>query len=112
MEEILTCAHCHVAIRQTDYFCFNCGTNLKPTPPSFNVLSMMKLFGGSILIPPMGLVWGFPYIRQPDMKSRVVGGVAMIITVLVFIYSTYWFYNYMQNVTAQVDEQMRILQGF
>jgi hypothetical protein len=79
------CPECHVNVRETDYFCYNCGKNLKPKPPSTTFSSVAMLMLGSLFLPPMGIIWGWKYIHQPDTKSKIVGYVAIIGTIILLI---------------------------
>ena len=85
MEETFSCLQCHTTVKATDYFCFNCGKNLKPKPPSTTVFSISALFFKSLLLPPMGFFWGYKYLCQTDTKSKVIGIVTIAGTVILLI---------------------------
>lgn len=112
MEENLKCLRCHTDVRATDYFCYNCGNNLKPTPPATDIGSQLLLYLGSLLLPPMGLIWGFKYVKQADSRSKIVGIVAIALTVVILIVATQLTINLMNSVNTQVNTQLQNIQGF
>jgi RsiW-degrading membrane proteinase PrsW (M82 family) len=104
MEE--KCLKCHVTVRQTDYFCYNCGNNLKPVPPSVSLVDQMALYIKSILIPPFGILWAIKYLRQDSGKSKIVGIIAIVLTLTSLIICSILFKNFVSNVNKQVSEQL------
>ncbi|MEO8581380.1 MAG: hypothetical protein ABI425_02235 [Patescibacteria group bacterium] len=105
------CPTCHVTVRSTDYFCFNCGHNLKPKPLSTSVLKQFLLYSGSILLPPFGLVWGWPYLKESTTKAKMIGVVTIFLTLVSLLGSTYYAFQFAQNINQQVNDQMSRLQG-
>src|SRR5689334_13095391 len=85
METAPTCPVCHTAVSATHYYCFNCGANLKPAPLSVSISKQISLYIKSILLPPMGIVWGMRYLRQPDPKSKLVGVIAITLTIITLV---------------------------
>ena len=81
-----TCQSCHTAVRVTDFYCFNCGKNLYPEKPSTSVGTQTWLYIKSAVLIPFGVIWAIPYLRQSDKKSRIIGWVSVIITVVTVIY--------------------------
>ncbi|MEP7167245.1 MAG: zinc ribbon domain-containing protein [Candidatus Woesebacteria bacterium] len=106
------CPQCHQPIKSTDYFCANCGKKIKEVPPATTVMRQALLYLGSIVLPPMGIVWGIKYLKQPDQKSKLIGIVAMVLTVLSFIITTKIALDYVSQINEQVSIQMNQLQGF
>lgn len=103
------CTRCHIIVRPTDFYCFNCGNNLKPAPPSISVMDQINLYGKSILLPPFGLLWAIKYLNQSDKKSKMVGVVAIVLTLVSLIVATIWFRNTMNQVNEQITKQLSIL---
>lgn len=112
MEESGGCPVCHAAVRPTDYFCFNCGRSLKPRPPSTSIFSQALLYLGSLFLPPLGLIWGWRYLRQANPSSKIVGVVAILITIISLIVTTWLVVKTVNTVNVQVNQQLRLLQGF
>jgi hypothetical protein len=105
------CDICHVHVRATDYYCFNCGKNLHPIPPSIRVESQLLLYIGSFLLPPMGIFWGWKYIAAKDTITRVVGLVAICITLISLFVSVKLTMNFINSIGSQMS-QYQNLGGF
>lgn len=104
MEE--KCLKCHVVVRPTDYFCYNCGNNLRPVPPSVSWADQTTLYIKSILIPPFGILWAIKYLRQDSGKSKIVGIAAIIFTLASLIICSILFMDFADKVNNQVSEQL------
>lgn len=105
--EQTSCPACHTLIRPTDYFCFNCGKNLKAKPPSISVTSQIILYLVSIFLPPFGILPAMKYLRQPDQKSKIIGGVAIVLTIISLIFTALFLINLMNTVNQQVNSQLQ-----
>jgi hypothetical protein len=92
MEEQTLCPVCHVVVKPGDYYCFNCGKNLHPAPPSLSFATLAGFFVGSIILPPMGIIWGYRYIK-----------LILLVNATVSVYNT---------INDQVQEQLPNIQGF
>lgn len=112
MEEILNCPVCHVQIRPTDFFCSNCGKNLKAKPPSLSFGPVALLYVGSFLLPPLGFLWGYKYVKSPDATLKIVGFVAMALTTASLIATTMYTMNFVNKINEQVTKQMQSVEGF
>jgi len=106
------CPNCHIAVRETDYFCFNCGKNLHPVPLRTDILTECLYYGASILFPPLGFWWGIKYLRQSDPASKRIAYVSMLLTVASSIIVMVWSIQLINGISAQVNQQMDIMQGF
>lgn len=107
MESSLPCPFCHVELKPTDYFCFNCGKNLKPKPPSTSLTRQIIIYLESFFLPPYGIIIGIRYLRQKDNTSKIVGMIAIILTILsifVFIKVTL---DLIAAVNTQIDNQLQ-----
>ncbi|MFH1896369.1 MAG: zinc ribbon domain-containing protein [bacterium] len=100
------CPQCHTTVRPTDYFCYNCGHNLKPAAPSMSFTSQATLYIKSVFVPPFGIFWAIKYLKQTDSKSRMVGIIAVILTVTSFIISIILFKNFVADLNTQVNQQL------
>lgn len=100
------CPKCHVPVGISDFFCRNCGQNLKPTPPSTTLTAQIELYGKSLLLPPLGFIWGFKYLRQPDTKSKLVGLITIVMTIAVLIFIVVSTVKLINTVNEQVNSQL------
>lgn len=107
-----TCPGCHVQVRPTDYFCFNCGKNLHPQPLSTSASAQISLYLKSALLPPMGIIWGIRYLQQKDQPSKTVGIIAMVLTVVILILAIQASISLMNTVNKSVNSQLQNMQGY
>jgi hypothetical protein len=111
MDEQTLCPACHVVVRPGDYFCFNCGKNLHPAPPSMSFGTLLSFIAGSIFLPPMGVIWGFRYIKNQDSKAKMFGVSLILITIielLILVDVTVKAYN---TINDQIQQQLPNIQG-
>lgn len=108
MQDVSMCPSCHVAVRPTDYFCYNCGKNLKPSPKSTAAIFQISLYMKSILLPPFGILYALPYLKQKDQKSKIVGIVAIVLTITSLIAVFVLTKNLIDSVNRQAAETMNM----
>ena len=94
------------------YFCYNCGKNLHPAPLSTSIATQAWIYIGSVILAPMGLVWGLRYVRQPSSKAKMVGAISIILTVITLIIMSKLITVYIANVNEKVTQQLNGMQGF
>ncbi len=102
-----TCPQCHVPVRPIDYFCYNCGATLHPKPLPVSIEKQLMLYTGSVILLPMGIVWGFRYLRQPGTKSKIVGTVCIIISIITMTYVTLFAINFINTVQDELHRQLQ-----
>ena len=112
MDETTVCPACHVAVRPMDYFCFNCGKNLHAAPPGTAPADQIKLYLGSVFLAPMGIVWGLRYLREENRKSKIVGIVAMTLSVVTILIVVQYIVALVNTVNSQVGQQLQGIEGF
>lgn len=105
------CPKCHVKVLPSHYYCYNCGANLKPAPPKTDAGTQAVLYIKSLLLPPFGIVWAIKYLKYPG-KSRVIGIVAILITVAIFILAIKWFSDFTSILNGQVNDAMQNMYSF
>ncbi len=107
------CPSCSWVNSDTFNFCPNCGKRLKKVPPSTSISIQLGIYLISLLFPPWGLVSAFKYLFQKEEKAKVVGMVALILTIASLGFSMWLatqllaspFFNQMMT---QVDQLQRI----
>jgi hypothetical protein len=100
----IRCRYCKAGISSEDYFCPNCGKQLKVKPSSTGFWNQAGIYLLSFLLPPFGLWPGIKYLRQPDKKAKMVGLVAILLTVISIALS-FWI------VAAYMDSYSKLLNG-
>lgn len=111
MDEILTCPVCHIAVRPTDFFCFNCGKNLHAPPPGITPADQIKLYLGSVFLTPMGIIWGLRYLREDNQTSKIVGIIAMILSIVTLIVVTQYTVSLVNSINSQLGTQFQGMEG-
>lgn len=106
------CPKCHQQVRPTDYFCYNCGTNLHAKPLSTSLTQQLVYYSGSIVLPPMGIIWGMRYLRESHIKSKVVGIVCIVLTIIELVFIVQVTVNLIHTINIQMTEGLNKYQGF
>ena len=105
------CPSCHMQVRMTDFYCFNCGHNLHEPPPSLFGVNQILLYVGSVLVPPMGIFWALKYLRSKDTNSRIIGWIAVGLTVLAVLFYVKQLTGVINEVSKQAGS-LNSLQGY
>jgi hypothetical protein len=110
MEPQATCTYCKGNISSTDYFCPNCGKKLKEKPLSTSLLRQVLIYSLSFFLPPLGIWPAIKYLRQQDQKSKNVGLVALILTVVSIVITIYISIDLLNSYTKYLGDQVKIYQ--
>lgn len=97
MDSFNFCPKCKIAVSPEDFFCRNCGKPLKPRPLSTSIGKQTIIYLVSIFLPPFGLSPAVKYIKQPDSKSKIIGWVAVALTILSITITTLLFIKTIQD---------------
>lgn len=76
------CPSCGAVVHEDDFFCPQCGAKLKEKPPSITILTQILVYLLSVFLPPLGLWPAYKYLKQPDQKSKNIGIIAIVLTVI------------------------------
>jgi len=76
------CPKCNAEASEAAYFCYNCGQVIKPRPESTSVSRQMLIYLISFFLAPFGLAFAFKYLGQPDKKSKTIGIISIILTIV------------------------------
>lgn len=109
MEPQLNCPNCKQNIIALDYFCPNCGKKLKDKPLSASIGKQIFLYLLSFFIPPLGLWPGIKYLKQKDDKSRVVGFIAVLLTIISIFITVFATFGFMNAVNKQLNSNLNLL---
>ena len=112
MDTNSVCPVCHIPVLPDYYFCYNCGKNLKPVPLSTTVIKQVGLYLGSIVLFPLGLIWGLRYIKETSLKAKLVGWVCILISIVTFAVVSMVLFTTIREVNEQVNNQLNGLSGF
>jgi predicted amidophosphoribosyltransferase len=109
--EPTTCPQCHFQIQSTFYFCPNCGKNLKPAPLSTSIGRQIGIYAVSIFLPPLGIVPGMKYLLQKDSNAKLVGIIAILLTILSSGITVWYTIQFINQINTQVNSQLNNYQN-
>jgi hypothetical protein len=108
MDEIIACPKCRQPVSLTDYFCPNCGKNIRPRPLLTSLGAQIWLYVKALLLPPMGFIWGYRYLRQPDTASKLVGLFTILITIIEIVWMIQETVVIVNTVNQQIFQQSQL----
>src|SRR5438552_17873142 len=85
-----TCPSCKTLTYAVYFFCPTCGKQLRAKPLSTSIGKQIGIYLLSFFVPPFGLWPAFKYLTQKEMKAKIVGLVAIILTILSLVITTYY----------------------
>jgi len=112
MDELTLCPVCHNNVRLTDYFCYNCGKNLQSKPTSLSLPNMILYIVGSIVLPPMGAIWGIRFFQKGNSNAKKYGIFLIVLTLIELILITKYTIDLTKMINNQVNSRLQNIQGF
>lgn len=100
------CPKCYLHVLTVFYFCPNCGRSLRSKPMSISVGKQIGLYALSFLLPPLGLWPGIKYVLQDNPKAKMVGFVAILLTLISLGGTFYYMSIIMKQYTSQFSGQL------
>ncbi len=76
------CPKCGAEVSDMAYFCSNCGHSLKPKPENTSVSKQILVYFVSFFLAPFGLGYAFKYLSQAGKKSKMIGIISLLLTLL------------------------------
>lgn len=68
-------------------------------------------YAGSVFLPPLGLWWGFKFLKVAEARAKRIAIVSIVLTFLATFVSTLLIVKFFQGVSAQVNQQMNQFPG-
>jgi len=106
MEPQLSCPNCKQNFATSDYFCPNCGKKLKDKPLPTTITRQILIYLLSILLPPLGLWPAIKYLKQNSDKSRMIGFIAIALTIISTIITIWFTLGFMNTFSQQLNQQL------
>lgn len=103
------CQSCHFPIADNFYFCPNCGKKIHEPP--ITIAKQISVYAISLLLPPLGLWPGIKYVLQKDEKTKTVGIIAIILTVISTIVTLWLFMNTITSITSGIGSPLNQYQN-
>lgn len=94
-----TCKYCKAQISDTFYFCPNCGKKLKEPPFKFSWGKTIAIILESALLPPLGLFPGIKHLRMKETGAKILGLLAIVITIISAVVTTIYFVNFVNSLS-------------
>ena len=98
------CPYCKSMVLPDAYFCPNCGKQLKDKPLSATLLKQIIIYSVSFFLPPFGLWYAFKYLKAGDSKSKKIGIVAIILTIISIALTIWLTYGIINSVMQPFNE--------
>ena len=89
--DIQTCPSCKTPVSPEFYFCPMCGKKLREKPLSTGFGRQVSVYLISFFFPPFGLGSAFNYLRQPGGTPKLIGIIAILLTIFSLVLATYQF---------------------
>jgi DNA-directed RNA polymerase subunit RPC12/RpoP len=106
MEPQVACSKCKQSISAQDYFCPNCGKKIKDKPLSTTIARQFLVYILSISLPPLGLWPAVGYLKQKDEKSRMIGFIAIALTLISAGVTIWLTLTFMSTFNQQLNQQL------
>jgi uncharacterized OB-fold protein len=103
----MVCPACGSTAPSSANFCPNCGKRLRTTPPGTSVLKQIVVYLVSFFIAPFGLWYAWKYLKQEESKSKIIGIVAVALT-LVSVSISIWA---MAGLFSSISQALKSLNG-
>ena len=65
----------------------------------------LGVYALSVLLPPLGLVPGIKYLFQKDPKVKIVGVVAILLTILSLVLTAYVTIDFLNRINKTISTQ-------
>lgn len=78
----------------------------KLNPPSMTVGRQIYIYLLSFLLPPLGLWPGIKYLKQRDEKSRMIGFIAIALTIISTIITIWFTFGFINTFNQQLNQQL------
>jgi len=108
MELQVNCPNCKQNILSSDYFCPNCGKKIKEKSLSVTVGRQILVYLLSFLLPPLGLWPAVKYLKQKDEKSRIIGFVAITITIISIAITVWLTLSFLDTFNQQLNSNLNL----
>ena len=100
------CPGCSLPVLSEFYFCPNCGKVLRPKPLTVSLGRQIGVYVLSFFLPPLGLYPAFKYIKQSDPKTKLIGWIAVILTIVSIFLSLYILAGFMQQFSKTLEHEL------
>jgi len=98
----IICPACKSSVPADSFFCPNCGKELKPKSPSSTIVKQIVIYFVSLFLPPFGLWYAWKYLKAGDYKSKKIGAVAIILTIISIVVTLWLAGGFINSVYQSI----------
>ena len=98
------CPFCSFSLSENFYFCPNCGKKINEPIASVTLGKQIGIYLLSLFLPPLGLFPGIKYLLQKDQKRKMVGVVAIALTILSTVITVWITINLTKTINTQLNQ--------
>jgi uncharacterized OB-fold protein len=98
----VACPSCNAPAMASANFCPNCGKPLGTLLPSTSFSKQVVVYLISFFIAPFGLWYAWKYLKQDDQKSKIIGIVAVALTLLAIAITIWTIRGLMESVNQSL----------
>ena len=103
MDNYLLCPSCQFKVQEDWFFCPNCAKELKEKIPEISIGKQILIYSVSFFLSPLGLGWGLKYIRSNDNKTKTIGIISIVLTVLSIILMSIAFKSFIDQYSKVLN---------
>lgn len=104
------CSKCNLPVLTAFYFCPNCGKSLRPKPLSTSIGKQIGVYLVSFFLPPLGLWPGIRYLFQKSGKAKVIGIIAVLLTMISVLITLQLVMGIVDQFNQQLSTQVQLNQ--
>lgn len=90
------------------YFCPNCGESQKEKVPDISFFKQITIYLVSFFLAPLGLIWGIKYAKYDDKKTKLVGILSIVLTILSLIFMVLVFKGFIDQYAKTLNSMQNI----
>ncbi len=86
-------------------------TSTYEKPLSTTFLRQLLIYSVSLFLPPLGIWPAIKYLRQQDEKSKKIGLVALFLTIISIVITSWLTISFINSFNKELGNQLNLYQG-